>query len=153
MVTNIRSYALLIRVINDWNNLPDYIVNASSLTLFKQLLDKHWTDYHYLFNAGLICNLYRLCLFSLIINQDVVEEAGCNFIPLVVGCGHRLLFMCCKQLLIVPQPEVGLLLSWLDKTYFSSFQFVRGSIMPGWFDDTGPYRVKTPTSLSLSCHS
>jgi len=47
---NIRSHALSIRVINDWNSLPDYIVNASSLTLFKQLLDEHWTDYHYLFN-------------------------------------------------------------------------------------------------------
>jgi len=57
-------------------------------------------------------------------HQDVVEEAGCNFIQPVVeplGCGHPLLFVCCKQLLILPQE---LLLSWLDKTYFSSFLFV-----------------------------
>jgi len=46
---NIRLHALSVRVINDWNSLPDYIVNANSLTTFKQLLDEHWTDYHYLF--------------------------------------------------------------------------------------------------------
>ena len=38
---NIRSHALSMRVINDWNSLPDYIV---TLTLLKQLLDEHWTD-------------------------------------------------------------------------------------------------------------
>ena len=45
-----RAYTFSNRVINDWNSLPDYIVNADSLTSFKDLLDKHWTDYHYFYN-------------------------------------------------------------------------------------------------------
>jgi len=47
---NIRSHALSVRVINDWNSLPDNIVNANSLASFKQLLDEYWTDYNYFFN-------------------------------------------------------------------------------------------------------
>ena len=45
-----RAYTFLNRVINDWNSLPGYIVNVDSLTSFKNLLDKHWTDYHYFYN-------------------------------------------------------------------------------------------------------
>ena len=45
-----RAYTFSNRVINDWNSLPDYIINADSLTSFKNLLDKHWTDYHYFYN-------------------------------------------------------------------------------------------------------
>ena len=37
------------RIINDWNSLPDYIVNADSLTTFKNLLDKFWTNLHYFY--------------------------------------------------------------------------------------------------------
>ena len=37
------------RIINNWNSLPDYIVNADSLTTFKNLLDKFWTDHHYFY--------------------------------------------------------------------------------------------------------
>ena len=36
---NVRSHTLSLRVINDWNSLPDYIVNTNSLASFKQLLD------------------------------------------------------------------------------------------------------------------
>ena len=48
---NVKSHALLLRVINNWNSLPGYIVNTNSLTSFKKLLlDEYWTDYHYFFN-------------------------------------------------------------------------------------------------------
>ena len=33
-----------VRSISDWNSLPDYIVNATPLDHFKNLLDKHWTN-------------------------------------------------------------------------------------------------------------
>ena len=33
---NVRSHALSLRVINNWNSLPDYIVNTNSLVSFKQ---------------------------------------------------------------------------------------------------------------------
>ena len=45
-----RAYTFLNRVINDWNSLPNYIVNADSLTSFKNLLDEHWFDYHYFYD-------------------------------------------------------------------------------------------------------
>ena len=45
-----KAYTFLNRVIDDWNSLPDYIVNADSLTPFKNLLNKYWTDYHYFYN-------------------------------------------------------------------------------------------------------
>ena len=31
-----------VRVVNNWNQLPSHIVNATSLNNFKNLLDKHW---------------------------------------------------------------------------------------------------------------
>ena len=30
------------RVVNNWNTLPAYVVNASSLNVFKNKLDEHW---------------------------------------------------------------------------------------------------------------
>ena len=35
------------RVINEWNNLPDYIVNAKTINEFKNLYDKHTADSHF----------------------------------------------------------------------------------------------------------
>jgi len=45
--TNVRLNSLSDRVINDWNNLPPNVFNAHSLSCFKNLLDKHWTDSQY----------------------------------------------------------------------------------------------------------
>jgi len=39
--TNVRFNSFSNRVINDWNNLPANVVNAHSLSCFKNLLDKH----------------------------------------------------------------------------------------------------------------
>ena len=38
------------RVINEWNNLPDYIVNAKTINEFKNLYDKHTVDSHFKIN-------------------------------------------------------------------------------------------------------
>ena len=35
------------RVVNDWNNLPNHVVDAPSLDVFKNLLDVHWSAHHY----------------------------------------------------------------------------------------------------------
>ena len=43
----VRSYSFSARIINDWNGLPDHVVDAGSLSSFKNLLDKHWKDCHY----------------------------------------------------------------------------------------------------------
>ena len=37
------------RVINDWNNLPDSVVNASSLNDFKYLIDSYLHDSRFTF--------------------------------------------------------------------------------------------------------
>ena len=42
-VSRIRRNAFSIRVINDWNNLPQTIVAAETLNQFKNRLDAHWT--------------------------------------------------------------------------------------------------------------
>ena len=35
------------RVINRWNNLPEIVVDAKSLNVFKNTLDKHWAKMRY----------------------------------------------------------------------------------------------------------
>ena len=35
------------RVVNNWNTLPAYVVNASSLNMFKNKLDEHWKYQRY----------------------------------------------------------------------------------------------------------
>jgi len=44
-----RNDYFLNRVLNDWNSLPNYTVNAESVNSFKSLLDS------YLINSGFIC--------------------------------------------------------------------------------------------------
>jgi len=41
---NIRKYSFGSRVVNIWNMLPDYVVEADSLNAFKNHLDKYWTN-------------------------------------------------------------------------------------------------------------
>jgi len=45
--SRVRSNFFSFRSINRWNNLPDYIINASSLSNFKKLLDSYYIDYMY----------------------------------------------------------------------------------------------------------
>ena len=42
--TNIRKLSFSQRVINHWNALPAYIVNASSVNSFKNLLNSYWKN-------------------------------------------------------------------------------------------------------------
>ena len=42
-----RSKFFSIRVINDWNSLPERIINAPSISNFKNLLDCYWNNYLY----------------------------------------------------------------------------------------------------------
>ena len=35
------------RVVNNWNSLPENIVNAPNINTFKNRLDKHWATHHY----------------------------------------------------------------------------------------------------------
>jgi hypothetical protein len=42
--TNIRSNFFSQRVINSWNSLPEYVVQAESVNSFKNRLDKFWAE-------------------------------------------------------------------------------------------------------------
>ena len=39
---DLRKYSFCNRVTNLWNSLPNEVVTASSLNIFKNRLDKHW---------------------------------------------------------------------------------------------------------------
>ena len=41
--SRVRSNFFSYRVINDWNSLPDYIINSPSVSIFKHHLDCHWS--------------------------------------------------------------------------------------------------------------
>ena len=43
----VRSQSYSIQVVNDWNYLPEDVVNAKSVASFKKNLDNHWKDLQY----------------------------------------------------------------------------------------------------------
>ena len=40
---NIRKYQFANRVINNWNNLPQYVISSTSVNQFKKNIDQHYT--------------------------------------------------------------------------------------------------------------
>ena len=50
------------RVVDVWNNLPEAVVEASSINSFKNRVDKILADYHYMINIDyvqVICDLNK----------------------------------------------------------------------------------------------
>ena len=43
----VRENSFGVRVINDWNGLPDAVVDSPSLNTFKNRLDKYWKAHWY----------------------------------------------------------------------------------------------------------
>jgi len=41
---NLRKYSFCSRVVNMWNNLPNEVVEVDAINIFKNRLDKYWTD-------------------------------------------------------------------------------------------------------------
>jgi len=50
---DIRKYSFCYRVVNVWNSLPDYVVEADSVDSFKSRLDKYWVKQQFAFNNQL----------------------------------------------------------------------------------------------------
>jgi len=50
---NIKKYYFTSRVVEIWNDLPDNVISATNVNMFKNRLDKHWKDHISKFN---ICN-------------------------------------------------------------------------------------------------
>jgi len=42
--TTVRQNFFSLRVVNEWNKLPQDVVEASSVNMFKNRLDRHWQD-------------------------------------------------------------------------------------------------------------
>jgi len=49
---DIRKYAFCYRVVNLWNSLPDYVVEADAINSFKSRLDKYWANQEFVFNLN-----------------------------------------------------------------------------------------------------
>jgi len=47
---NLRKFSFCSRVVNIWNSLPDSVVDADTLNIFKSRLDKHWIDQNVLYH-------------------------------------------------------------------------------------------------------
>ena len=47
---NLRKYFFSNRVIQIWNSLPDFIIEANNINSFKNKLDKHWANQNFKFN-------------------------------------------------------------------------------------------------------
>ena len=45
---NVRKYSFGVRVVNEWNSLPEWVVSAKDLNDFKNKLDRHWSDRQFL---------------------------------------------------------------------------------------------------------
>lgn len=45
---NVRKHSFAMRVVDSWNSLPDWVVEARDLNEFKTMLDKHWHHRQYL---------------------------------------------------------------------------------------------------------
>jgi len=46
----LRKFSFAARIVNTWNSLPDYVVDANSVALFKKWLDKFWADQNVMFD-------------------------------------------------------------------------------------------------------
>ena len=46
-ISRARANFFSVRIIDFWNNLPDFIIQAHSITVFKNLLDNHCSDLMY----------------------------------------------------------------------------------------------------------
>ena len=46
-VTRIRRNSFAVRVVNDWNALPNHVVSAATVNQFKARLDSHWAHLQY----------------------------------------------------------------------------------------------------------
>ena len=44
------TYHLCYQVVNVWNSLPDYMVEADSVNSFKNRLDKYWANQEFVVN-------------------------------------------------------------------------------------------------------
>jgi len=63
---DLRKYSFCNRVTNLWNTLPDVVVTAPSLNIFKNRLDKHWInqDVLYVWHAEISGTRSRSNIFS-----------------------------------------------------------------------------------------
>jgi len=42
--TTVRQHFFSLRIVNEWNKLPQTVIDATSVNAFKNRLDRHWSD-------------------------------------------------------------------------------------------------------------
>ena len=45
-----RKHSFTFRIVDIWNSLPSYVVNADNLNIFKRRLDNHWKSQDLVYN-------------------------------------------------------------------------------------------------------
>jgi len=84
---NLSKYSVCLRVVNVWNSLPNNVVQADTINIFKNRLDKHWLNQEVLFNF--IADLtgsenVRICMWTSW--QDVGKaDSTCTFLWYLIG--------------------------------------------------------------------
>ena len=48
--TTIKAHSFTHRIVNDWNSLPDQVISAPSVNVFKNRLDAHWNDHPWMYD-------------------------------------------------------------------------------------------------------
>ncbi len=62
---NLRKYTFLQRVINNWNNLPEWVVNAKNVMYFEKKHDIFWINQeHFLFKTHIVTRSDRYTVKS-----------------------------------------------------------------------------------------
>ncbi len=48
--TNLRKHSFPIRVVKIWNGLPNEVIQSPNINIFKNRLEKHWSNQEIVFN-------------------------------------------------------------------------------------------------------
>ena len=74
---NVRKYSFKVRVIDQWNNLPDEVVKSTSMNMFKNRLDKIWygTDVYFDHNTNVLTATSARSTRRARLNTDLMSEA------------------------------------------------------------------------------
>ena len=72
---DIRKYTFSLRVVNDWNRLPEECVNATSVNMFKNIIDQYFLKTSYSSYQLFICCTTATIVF-LVMNYDHIIYCG-----------------------------------------------------------------------------